>query len=376
MSAPVKAPGTVEQRVDDDLGHRVAGSDQAVHLAAGRRALADGEDVRRRTVRHCSSTRTPPRSATLEAALAGQGVARPDAGGEDDDLGVDGLGRVPSSVPAGRSRSPVTPSPPVDLLGHHAGVDADAELLDVAHQRGAAGAVELHRHQPRRHLDDVGLEPELDERVGRLQTEQAAADHDAAGRALAGRPDRLEVLDGAVDEAAVLAAALDRRHERRRAGGQDERRRSGAVDGAGVGQGFRPWPPCGRHEGDDRPTRSIPVTATSSDSAHARVVVLPLRQQRQLVGALDGEEARQRDPVVGRARLLAEHDDVVGLGEAALDGGLDEAVADHAVADDNEGGTRVGHAEDGRKALLSAAFRHVSGRKTLAHGAHGCASTT
>ena len=63
--------------------------------------------------------------------------------------------------------------------GGGAGVHGDAELLDVPDQRGAAGVVELHRHQPRRHLDDVGLQAELDQRVGGLEAEQAAADHDA-----------------------------------------------------------------------------------------------------------------------------------------------------------------------------------------------------
>ena len=45
-------------------------------------------------------------------------------------------------------------------------------------QRRAAAVVELHRHQPRRHLDDVRLQAELDQGVGGLQAEQPAADHD------------------------------------------------------------------------------------------------------------------------------------------------------------------------------------------------------
>ena len=43
-------------------------------------------------------------------------------------------------------------------------------------------------HQPRRHLDDVGLEAELAQRVGRLEPEQPAADDGADRRA--GRPHR------------------------------------------------------------------------------------------------------------------------------------------------------------------------------------------
>ena len=52
------------------------------------------------------------------------------------------------------------------------------------------------------------------QRVGRLEAEQAAADHDAARCAVRVLADRLEVLDGAVDEAAVQLDARHRRHER------------------------------------------------------------------------------------------------------------------------------------------------------------------
>ncbi len=295
-------------------------------------------------VRHCSSTSDAAALGDGEVALAGQRVAGPDAGGEDDDLGVDGR-RLVALLGAGRPE----PQPghgvvTGDGLGQHAGMHADSELLDVAHERRAAGAVELHRHQSRRHLHDVGLEPELDERVGRLQAEQPAADHDAAGRALAGRADRLEVLDGAVDEAAVLLTPLDGRHERCRAGRQHDGVVVDGVDGAGVGQRLRRGPRCGRDIGDDATDPVDRGDGGVEDEAHPRVGVLPLRQQRQLVRAVGGEEARQRDPVVGGPRLLTQHHDVVGLREPALDGRLDETVADHAVADNNESGAQVRHA--------------------------------
>ena len=54
----------------------------------------------------------------------------------------------------------------------------------------AAGVVDLHRHQPRRHLDDVGLEAELHQGVGGLEPEQPAADH-RADRGRAGRGSRI-----------------------------------------------------------------------------------------------------------------------------------------------------------------------------------------
>ena len=56
-------------------------------------------------------------------------------------------------------------------------------------QGGAAGVVDLHRHQPRRHLDDVRLQTQLGQRVGGLEPEQAAADDgaDASRSAAASR---------------------------------------------------------------------------------------------------------------------------------------------------------------------------------------------
>ena len=50
-----------------------------------------------------------------------------------------------------------------------------------AEQR-AARLVQLLGHQARRHLDDVGLQAELAQRIGGLQAQQTAADHHAHGR--------------------------------------------------------------------------------------------------------------------------------------------------------------------------------------------------
>ena len=335
--------GALAQGVDDDLGHRVARGHQAVHPPARGGALADGEDVRVGG----AALLVDEHAAALgevEAALAGDRVPGPDAGGEHHDLGVD-RGRLGALLGAGGAH----PQPghrvvAGDGLGEHAGVDADAELLDVADQGRAARAVELHGHQPRRHLHDVGLQAELDERVGRLEPEQSPADHDAAGGGPAGGPDGLEVLDGAVDEAAVLVAALDRRHERRGARGQHQRVVLEGLDAAGVGERLGDVA-GGRRDVGDRAAGAVDLGHLGvEDQGDARVVVRPLGQQRQLVGALRGEEAGEGDAVVRRAALGADHHDVVGLGEAALDGSLDETVADHSVADDDEGGARVPHA--------------------------------
>ena len=58
----------------------------------------------------------------------------------------------------------------------------------------AAAVVELDGHQPGGELDDVGLEPEVAQGVGRLQAEQAAADHHAPA------------TSGAVAAAAAMAS--------------------------------------------------------------------------------------------------------------------------------------------------------------------------
>ena len=85
MSAPVERARPAEQRVHDDLGHRVAGRDEAVHPAAGRRALADRADVR---VGGAALLVDEDAAALgdVQPGVAGQLVARADAGGEHDDL--------------------------------------------------------------------------------------------------------------------------------------------------------------------------------------------------------------------------------------------------------------------------------------------------
>ena len=186
---------------------------------------------------------------------------------------------------------------------------------------------------------------ELDQRVGRLQPEQPAADDDAAGRGPRwprGSP-RGPRWCGRRSSRPCSRPA-HRRHERRGTGGQHERVVADRVDARRGWRAAPAWPGRRRDVGDGALDPVDRGDGGVEDEAHARVVVLPLGQQRQLVGALGGEEAGQRDPVVGGARLLAEDHDVVGLGEPALDGGLDEAVADHAVADDDESGSQVRHA--------------------------------
>ena len=194
MSAPVKAPGAAEQRVDDDLGHRVAGRDQAVHPAGRSRALADRPDVR-------------VGGAALLVDQDAAALGDVEAGGTGQRV----AGRMPaektttsaSTGSASRSASPVTrPSSPStswvaapvwtvrpSASTCRARVAPPASSTCTGISRGAISTTWVSR-------------PRLGQRVGGLEAEQPAADHGAGRRARRGRPDRLEVLDGAVDEAA------------------------------------------------------------------------------------------------------------------------------------------------------------------------------
>ena len=216
MSAPVKVAGPAEQRVDDDLGHRVAGGDQAVHPAGRRRALADRPDV----LVGGAALLVDEDAAALgevEAGRAGQRVARPDAGGEDDDLGVDRVCVLAAPSPA---------DPPV-VAEHLArssrrcarsgraprcagrSVAPPASSTCTAISRGAISTTWVSR--PSWSSAFAASSP------SRPPPMTAPTVAPAGGLA-----DRLEVLDGAVDEAAGQVVARHRRHERRGAGGEHQ----------------------------------------------------------------------------------------------------------------------------------------------------------
>ena len=69
--------------------------------------------------------------------------------------------------------------------GVFARVNADAERLDLPAQHATAALVDLQCHQPGREFDDVGLQPQIEQRLGGFEAQQSAADHSSYARAAA-----------------------------------------------------------------------------------------------------------------------------------------------------------------------------------------------
>ena len=167
------------------------------------------------------------------------------------------------------------------------------------------------------------FQPKVLQRLCRFQAEQSAADHGSHLRPGRLGGDNLQIFDGAVDEAVAPVAARYRRHEGAGARGEYQ---------LVVGHFFV--------------ARRANHLLHRIDGKHAVVqaqcetVLLEkiVRHDIQICRALAGEKARQLHPVVGRARLLAEHGDLAV--SAAFLGMrnqlLQEALADHAVADDGD----------------------------------------
>jgi hypothetical protein len=88
----------------------------------------------------------------------------------------------------------------VDTGARPSGVDGETERLDVAPQYGPATLVDLHRHEPGREFHDMSGESEVSQRIGGLEPEEATSQH-CAGAARRKALERLEIIDGAVDEA-------------------------------------------------------------------------------------------------------------------------------------------------------------------------------
>ncbi len=340
MSAPVKVRLPAEQPVDDDLGLRVAGGDQPP--ARGRRR-ARTPPRRRRPARWCGSPRRrgrrrarrargrPPRASASCGRMPAEKTTRSTSSGSPSaktmrrpSAGLlDPLGRG-----AERGRARRGPRPAGAAPGRRPRRPAPASAAGRTRRRSSRAPARLQR-------------------AGRLQARAARRRR----RRRCGRRRRAaliasQVVERAVDEAARPRRAGDRRHEGRRAGGQHERvvRRHDAA--------------AARDRLRDRCRSRSTGSASRSSSAGWSKKPSPTRQSAVVAG-----EPASTGPTRSYAghRLLGVDDDVPLVGEPALDGELDEAVADHAVADDDEascgscgapcgdGGAALQQGRDGRR---------------------------
>ena len=301
-------------------------------------------------VSRASSTATPPRSPrSMPAARARSSRGRMPAA------------KITISASMARCRA-VGPGREGEaggtavMGGEHLGrggprAHVDAHRLDLASQRPAGSRVDLDGHQPVGQLDDRGLHPERPQRARRLEPEQPAADDHAPLAPGGPGADGVDVVEGAVHEHPGEVLAGHRGHEGCAAGGQHE-----VVVGDLVA-GRRHDSAGGRVERD----RGV---AQHQPDAVVVVEVGTAEHQRPRVGAL--ERGGEVDAVVGAPALLAEHHDLVGLVEAPVDGGLEEVVADHAVAHDEQHGTARRVGAHGR--LLGRTPRSGSGVSRSRHG--------
>ncbi len=318
----VEGRGAAGEPVRHDAGHVVAGGDQPPDPLVGQGALPDRPDVRDRGPARVVDDDAAA-LADLEAGGARELVARADPGGEHHEVGVDGL-----AVRERQARDrPVGPGP-VDRGRLVVDPDLDAELLDALSQGRGAAVVELHRHQPRGELHHGHVQAERPQGVGGLQTQQATADHDAAAGPGGCRPDRVDVVQRAVDEAAGPVVALDRGHERVRAGGQHQ-----------LVVGHRRAVLTG-----ERARARVELGDAGAQPVRDGRVVGDLRlDEVEVVRGGPLRVAGQVDAVVRVVHLLPhEHDLGVGADDVTADELGHHAVADHATPHDDDAAEGAG----------------------------------
>ena len=165
------------------------------------------------------------------------------------------------------------------------------------------------------------VEPEVQCALRRFEPEQAAADHERSLALLRVRLDRREVVDRAVDEATGQIEPGHRRHERVRAAREHE-----VVVGLAA--------PL-RGEDDLRVAIDRGDLLVEVEDAAARFV-RGLGGQREPVLAGVAEVLAQADAIVGRTRLLADHDEFDVSPSIRFQHAFAEAVADHSVADHDD----------------------------------------
>ncbi len=312
---PFEATVAAKQMVDGDLGHLVARRHQAEEAALPGGTLADGIDVRVGG----EAVIVDDDTAALgdgQIAVATEGILRADAGREDHhvhfQLAAVGKGEAVFSLLTAMHQ---------DLAGALAGVHLHAHGFNLAAQQLAALTVELLGHQHRGKLHHMGLETQCLEGTGRFEAKQAAPDHHPALAALGGAADGLQILDGAIDEALVVLAALNGRHPGVGAGGQYQF--VVTNHSALVGVHF-----AGRfvdffHRFAEQQADAVLVVETGFDEGEIFAGV---------VGKVGGE----MDAIVGGTGFCTEDGDLVPARVGPFDQLFDEAVPHHAVADNDQ----------------------------------------
>ena len=98
----------------------------------------------------------------------------------------------------------------------------NAQGFDFLFQQLAAFAIYLHGHQSWGELHHSGVQVQPAQRVGGFQTEQAATHDHAVGGVFGRCLNGIQVIQGAVNQAAFAVVAGNGRHKGKGAGGQHE----------------------------------------------------------------------------------------------------------------------------------------------------------
>lgn len=291
----------------DDLRHLVSGRDEAVDHAAVEGHLAD--DAHARIARSERVVHDDPTArADLEPGDARDLVARHDAGRDDDHLALEEA----VVVELDSSHLGVADEPP----RHLAEVERDAERLDLLLEDLRSALIDLTRHEARRQLDDVGAEPSFLYGARGFEPEEPASDDRAARDARASSHDRVQVLDGAVDEDAFEFDAGKAWHEGRRT-----RRDHHVIVGNSLAA-----------RGLDEPELTIDPRRLHTDAELDAAIAVPrLVGEAELVGGGRGEVARELHAIVGGAGLLAQHGDAEASARVEGSDLFAEAMAHHAM---------------------------------------------
>ncbi|MNH17009.1 hypothetical protein D3C79_766620 [compost metagenome] len=166
----------------------------------------------------------------------------------------------------------------------------------------------------------MGFQAQGFQGIGRLQAEQATADHHAPAGTVGGGTDGIEIIESAIDQARRPVRAFDRRHERIGASGQDQLIVRITPE---VGDHFAARPVDLQHLLAQVQVNAVP-------GVQARLA------QRQGLGIAAAEVFRQVHAVVGTLAFFAEHPHLEATQGTAFDQLLDAVMADHAVADDDQ----------------------------------------